>query len=89
MTEPEQAAAPADVVKEWQFRGLILPSTGDTGPRVKGGTVTLPELREFVRRVDAELPDATIVIHEYGLRAIWSASSPRADGPKLDWSDWT
>jgi hypothetical protein len=90
VSEPEQVAAePADVIQSWQFCGLILPATGETGPRVKGGTVTRAELQRFVDRVANEMPDATIVIHEYGLRAIYSASSHRADGPKLDWSDWT
>jgi hypothetical protein len=91
VSEPQQAAPAADVIQEWRFQGLTLPATGETGPRVKGGTVSLDELELFVARVRAELPGAVVVVHEYGLRAIWSATHPEhhSGGPKMDWSDWT
>lgn len=89
MTDPEESAAPE--LQEWCFRGLTLPASGETGPRVKGGTVTLPELELFASRVRAEMPDAAIVVHEYGLRAISSATTPErhSGAPKMDWNDWT
>ena len=90
MTEPEQAA-PAEPIQAWCFQGLTLPASGETGPRVKGGTVTLPELELFISRVRAEIPGATIVVHEYGLRAISSHREPEhhSGAPKMDWNDWT
>lgn len=88
-SQPVPTVPPAvPPITEWSLRGLILTAVGETGPRVKGGVLDLDELALFVHRVRTEMPGATIVCHEYGLRAIASARIGGADAPKLDWSDW-
>lgn len=77
---------PGSALQDWCFRGITLPASGDGGPRLKGGTVSLDDLELFVKRVREEMPGALIVVHEYGVRAVWSANT--GHGPRLDWSDW-
>lgn len=86
MSSPPEPSVPS--ITEWCFRGLILPTRGDTGPRVGGGVLDLDELSLFVHRVHSEMPGATIICHEYGLRAIHSSKVGDSTTPKLDWDDW-
>jgi hypothetical protein len=48
--------------------------------------MTLDELQEFIDWTRRHMPDATILVHAYGLRAVRTQGE---GGPKLEWDDWT
>lgn len=72
----------------WAARGVTMSAVGSTGPRVGGGVVEIDDLLEFANYVKMRMPGATVLVHEYGLRALDYDNGANA-GPKLDWDDWT
>lgn len=72
-------------LKLWRNEGVTLLSTNEAGPRIHGGVVDLDELAEFVGYVRQQMPDALVVVHADGLRAIRSEG---IDGPVHEWRDW-
>lgn len=89
MTEGEAAETtpPRAALQHWEHDGATMLVTRSAGRRTgDAGIMTLDELQEFIDWTREHMPDATILVHAYGLRAVRT----RGDGgPKLEWDDWT
>ena len=82
-----ETSPPKAALQHWQYDGATMTAANSAGPRTgSAGVMTLGELQEFIDWVDKHMPDATVLVHAYGLRAVRTQG---VGGPKLEWDDWT